>query len=234
MKIKKFNAQGFTHYVALFAMLTVAIVVGVFVVVLKANHKSSTQSNLTTASGNARSKSKLSSNEKLQSGLSTTDSTSNSALTTPASIPPKTSTSTPAKSSTTTSQSTSNSAPAPAPTPAAPPAQTPLSVLTTLITNLDNGAQVNVTATPVTVPGPISNAQARPIVFTANGQTYFAYHQGSAANFNESASQTAGSMAIVNATVNNPSLVQAHLDKAGNLVDPNISGTLVGYSQSSN
>lgn len=233
MQFHKLNARGFTHYVALITVVTVALIGGVFVTVLKAHHSSSSKSNLGTSGNSAQSKSKLSSSQKSQSELSSANSTSspNATSTTPSSKPttttPKTSTPSSTKSPATTSVQ-----PTPSPTPA--PSQTLLSVLTALITDLDNGAQVNVTTNAVTVPGPISNAQARPIVFTANGQVYFAYRQGSAANFTTSASQTANTMAIVNATVSSPSLVQAHLDKAANIVDPNISGYLVGYSQGGN
>lgn len=223
MQLSKLNARGFTHYVIPIALVTVAVIGGAFFLVLKTNHNSSSKSNLTAPS--AQNKTSLGSSEKSQSELSTAASASN------------TSTASPTPSSKSTTSSTNNSTsdhPTTTPAPSPPPSQTPLSVLTTLITNLDNGAQVNITASAVSVPGPISTAQARPIVFTANGQVYFAYHQGSAANFTTTPSQTANSMAIVNATVNNPSLVQAHLDKSSNLVDPNISSYLVGYSTGGN
>jgi hypothetical protein len=233
---RKLNTHGFTHLIALIAIVTIALIGGVFAMVLKSRDDHPVQSNLATStSASASSKNTLSTNANSQSKLSTTASTSqpNSSPATSSSLsattPSKASPSTSAKSTSPTSGPTTSS---PAAAPA--PVQTPLSVLTTLITNLDSGAQVNVTAAAVNVPGPISTAQARPIVFTANGQVYFAYHQGSPANYTATPSQSASSMAIVNATVSNPSLVQAHLDKSANLVDPNISGYLVGYSTGGN
>jgi len=145
-------------------------------------------------------------------------------------VQPGTTTST---SSNITAQSSPPSSSSGSSAPATTPTQTPLSALTAIITDLDNGtASANVTASSVTVPGPISNATARPIVFSVNGQTYFAYTQEQEPIFSTSASQTANSMAIVSATVGGPTLTQAHLDKTGILVDENEEA--VGYSTGGN
>lgn len=227
MKKIKLNAQGFTHTFVLLAVITVVIIGSVFVTVLNAHKSPNTKANVVTASKNGR-KTTISSNERSQSGLSTASPANTSQNGSVA----KSSVATSVNKSGVSAPSQSKAAPSPAPAPT--PSQTPLSVLTSLISALDNGSQLNVTASSVSVPGPITSAQARPIVFTANGQVYFAYTQGHAPNFTTSAAQTAGTMAIVNATVSNPPLVQAHLDKAANLVDPNSSGYLVGYSVGGN
>lgn len=104
---------------------------------------------------------------------------------------------------------------------------TPLSALTNIITNLDNGVSTQVTASAVTIPGPISNATGRPIVFSVSGQTYYAYTQEQEPNFSTTAAQTASTMAIVNGT-KGVSVTPAYLDKGGILVDPN--QVAVGFS----
>jgi len=80
------------------------------------------------------------------------------------------------------------------------------------------------------IPGPISDATGQPIVFTANGQTYFAYTQEQQPNFNTTPAQTASTMAIVAepAADSGVALSQAHLDKTGILVDED--ELAVGYS----
>jgi hypothetical protein len=107
--------------------------------------------------------------------------------------------------------------------------------LTSIINDLDNGSQgAQITTTNVTIPGPISNAIGRPIVFSVNGKQYFAYTQGSAPNFGQSASATAGTMAIISATVNVTNFSQTHLNKSNILVDENSIGLNVGYSSGGN
>ncbi|MDB5170715.1 MAG: hypothetical protein JWO35_409 [Candidatus Saccharibacteria bacterium] len=135
------------------------------------------------------------------------------------------------RSSTATTAKPSTPVASPSPSTPAAQTQTPLSVLTAIIANLQNGISADVTASTIAVPGPIGTAQARPIVFTANGQAYFAYTQGQKPNFNMTPSQTASTMAIVTAS-QNVAFVKAHLDKLNNLVDPDI--TAVGYSTGGN
>ena len=105
--------------------------------------------------------------------------------------------------------------------------QTPLSTLTTIITNLDNGVSTQVTASPVTIPGPIGDATGQPIVFTVSGHTYYAYRQEQEPDFSTTAAQTASTMAIVNGT-KGISLTPAYIDKGGILVDPD--NQAVGFS----
>jgi cytoskeletal protein RodZ len=136
----------------------------------------------------------------------------------------------PSPKTATTKTSTNGTPVAPTPTPIA--AQTPLSVLTAIIADLEKGISANVTLNSVTVPGPIGNATARPLVFTFDGQQYFAYTQGTAPNFSLTAAQTANTMAIVKATVNNPPLITAYIDKSNNLTDPNFH--LDGFSTGGN
>lgn len=222
MKNNRLQTQGFAHYALALVIVVVAVIGLSFAVVVKRNHDASIKSNQTASyQNNTDSKNKLSTNTTPQSNLPVSSGASNTGPSPIATKP-----SNPAPNNTGTSQPSSST---PVSNPKTP--QSPLAVLTTLIANLDNGSQINVTASPVTVPGPITDAKARPIVFTANGQTYFAYTQGKAPDFTASASTTANTMAVVNATVSNPPLVQAHLDKVGNLVDPNFSDTLVAYSQ---
>jgi hypothetical protein len=105
--------------------------------------------------------------------------------------------------------------------------QTPLSTLTTIITNLDKGVSTQVTASPVTIPGPISNATGQPIVFTLSGQTYYAYRQEQEPDFSTTPAQTASTMVIVDGT-KGVSVTPAYLDKGGILVDSN--QVAVGFS----
>jgi len=229
MHIHKLNSRGFAHQVILIAVVNITIIGGVLLTVIKTNNRSTAKSKLTTVSKNASSNNKQSTSDKSQSELPTSNTTTSptSTSSTPTTTDPKSSTSNSSNSSTAPAP-----APAPAPTPAPTPApvQTPLSALTDLISDLlVNRKQANITANPVTVAGPISDAIARPIVFTANGQTYFAYHQGSAIKFNMSASELANSMAITIAT-GNPLLELSGIGKVGYLVDSNSMNYLVGYS----
>jgi|GEM_PF-4198882 len=225
----KIGSQGFAHYLALGVIVVSLVIVGAFVVVLKANHDNS-KANVQTASS-AGVRTKLNANTQTQTGAASAPITSNTTTSTTPSTKSttstKSSTGTTAKTTTPTSGTPSSGNTTPTPTP------TPLSVLTALISDWESAKSFpSVTANSVTVPGPISNAQARPIVFSADGQTYFAYTQGHWPDFTVTPSQTAGSMAIVTATVSSPSLVQGHLDKANNLVDPN--SVAVGYSTGGN
>lgn len=122
----------------------------------------------------------------------------------------------------------------PASTPPPVQPQTPLSVLTSVIAGLGNGQATQTTTANVAIPGPISTTQGRPIVFTANGQTYFAYTQGQKPNFNTTPAQTASTMAIVAepASDSGVTLTSAYLDKGSILVDPD--QTAVGYSTGGN
>jgi hypothetical protein len=150
--------------------------------------------------------------------------------------PASTSSSSSSKTSSSSSQSSSSSN-TPQTSSASPPTQTtvtPLSALTSVISGLDNGVAAQITASNVTLAGPIGNAQGQPIVFTANGETYFAYTQGQKPNFNQSASATASSMAIMAEPSSDSGVVlaSANLDKGGILVDSNQEA--VGYSTGGN
>jgi len=124
----------------------------------------------------------------------------------------------------------SKTTPSPTPTPTT---VTALSTLTDLLQTLIKGGTANVTASAVTIPGPKTDATGQPLVFTFNGVTYFAYNQGTAPNFDKyTPAQLAASFALVKATVNNPALSPAHVDKNTNLVDAN--GTAVGFSTGGN
>lgn len=68
----------------------------------------------------------------------------------------------------------------------------------------------------------------RPIVFTLNGQTYFAYTQDTPPNFGTSPSVTAASMTIVSTSDSGVNLSPAHIDSSDNLINAN--GVEVGYS----
>jgi hypothetical protein len=127
--------------------------------------------------------------------------------------------------------SSGSASPAPATTNTTPAAN-PTTALTALVTSIKSGQNGQVTATSVTVSGPITDARARPLVFSVNGTVYFAYTQGSAPNFNQTVSQIVDSMAIVKGSISGISLSNARVDKAGNLVDENSS--LVGFSTGGN
>jgi hypothetical protein len=239
MKLKKISPQadGFAHIMVIVSAVVVLAIIGTGTYVY--HHENSDKAKPLASESRISTTPKLNTIAKtsatvIQPGTSIPASTSTSSTsTTPAqkvtttTSPPAASTSTTTPTTTTTTSTTSSS-----PTPQ-PTAQTPLSALTAIITGLDNGTGfANVTSTSVTVPGPISNAQARPIVFTVNGQTYFAYTQGQEPNFNTTPAQTANSMAVVSATVSNPSLTQGHIDKTNLLVDENEEA--VGYSTGGN
>jgi hypothetical protein len=106
--------------------------------------------------------------------------------------------------------------------------QTPLSVLTAIISSLETGGSVEVAAVNTEIPGPISDATGRPIVFTVGEQTYFAYSQEQGPNFTTTPADTASSMAIVPTNDSSISLTTAHLEKGSVLVDQN--EVAVGYS----
>jgi hypothetical protein len=233
----KLNSQGIGHYI-IFSGVAVAVVIGsVGFAVLNASHNQE-QSNVGISSKSATDKKLLTKTVDAQGSLHTAPTTQ---ATSPAPSSPQ-STTTP---TTTTKPATSTSKPAPtAQTPApapltqtapapttSPSAQTPYQALTDLIAKVDNGTEAYVTSVNVTVAGPISNAQARPIVFAVNGKTYLAYRQGQAPNFTTTPSQTASSMAITEAT-KSYSTVTAHLDKSANFVD--IDFKLVGFSTGGN
>ena len=115
------------------------------------------------------------------------------------------------------------------------PPQTPLSALTTVISDLESGQSVNITASSVVIPGPISDATGQPIVFVANNQTYFAYTQEQEPDFiNATPAQTASTMAIVSEPESDSgiALSPAYLDKGGILVNPD--QVAVGYSTGGN
>ena len=116
-----------------------------------------------------------------------------------------------------------------------PAATTEVNALTNIITSLEQGKQATVTAERIGIPGSIREADGQPIVFNVNGQPFLAYRQQQEANFNKKGSaDVANEMAIVKeplADMGMP-LEQAHLDKAGVLVNGN--QTSVGYSSGGN
>ena len=90
-----------------------------------------------------------------------------------------------------------------------------------------NGNNITVTASPVTLPGPISDGTGIPIVFNFDGQNYYAYRQETPPDFSTTAAAAAGTMAIVVGSSSVPT-TQAYLDKIGELVNPDYQ--LVGYN----
>jgi len=229
MKLQQ-NSYGFAHQLMLAGALVVFVIGGVFITVYRANYDKNTKANAELASSSSSTK-KVSTNANtlkgvgvIQTGTQPSTASTNSAA--PSVSHP---TSTPTSSSTVSSTPAGSS---PSSSSAAAPAPTPLSTLTALITSVKNGAQANVTASDVDVPAAVSGTvKARPIVFIFNDATYMAYTRVNPPNFTTSADATANSMAIVVASGSAP-LVQAHLDKASNLVDPNFQ--LVGYTPSNN
>ncbi len=222
MRFRKLEQQGFTHYIAVAVTMLVFAIGGTFLTVAKANRGHEAKSNLLPSSQQNTNQDKLSSSPGTGQTVPQASSPAKS-VSASASKPVTASTKTVVTATPKTTYIPPPSSPAPTQSN-----QALINALTSLITNMENGSQANVTANNVSVPGPITTAQARPIVFTYNGQTYFAYRQGQPADFNTTPSQTANSMAIVTATVNGAALTQAHLDKANNLVDPDFQ--VVGYS----
>ena len=220
MNIVKLNTKGITHLVVL-AVAVAVVIGGIGVAVFKASHHSTNLSNAATHHSSSQ-------QSKLNSDASHASAITPAATPSASSVKPTTTTKSPAKT-TGSSGSSSSSTTQTQTTPPPPPPTPVVTCLTTAISNLDNGASVNITSSAVTVPGPVGDATARPIVFSCNGQSYFAYHQGSAANFNTPAATTANTMAYPAAS-GSYTLTQAHLDKAGNLVDEDENGSQVGYS----
>ena len=232
MKIKAVNQAGVGH-VLVVGLVAVVTVVGVTYVGVKDAHDNNARASVGNASVVAK-KDSLKAEQRKADGLEPVSSPSQ-AVTSPTTKPPTT-------APTTEKVTTTKPAPATAPittkgAPVAPaPAQTPaqlnaslLSILTEVIGNFETkGAPLNVTRDVVTVSGPINNATARPIVFGYHDTLYFAYSQTTAPNFKLSPSDTAKTMAIMPANTPSIAQVSAHLDKVGNLVDPN--SALVGYS----
>jgi hypothetical protein len=229
--MKKLNTRGFSHHLLLLGIVLTVAVGGVFTMVLKAhNSKASEQT-----AKSSTTKGKLTTKTKTESGLKLVNTGTADKPATPT-IAAGANSSTSKKSSgssSSTSSGTNIGSGSSTPSSPAAPVITPLSALTSIISGLQNGTvQATVPAGNVTVPGPISDAQARPIVFTVNGQRYFAYTQGSKPDFSLSASQLANSMALV-PTSTNPSLVWAYIDKAGFLTAYDLSG-YVGFSTGGN
>lgn len=218
MKINKLNDQGIAHVAAIVISVVLVALGGVFMLVLNA-HQNTPQSRATSANSKSDNKGTINSSDQSKTPLSDASNPSSTGSTATTSNTPKTTT----KTTTNTNTSTpSNDTKQPV---------TPLSALTAVIYNLHHGVSTSVTSADVAVPGPISTAQARPIVFTANGQTYFAYRQGQAPNFDVSDSDTANSMAIVQAS-GSYTLTSAYLDKVNKLTTPDYH--YVGYSTGGN
>lgn len=221
------NSKGFIHYAILFPVAAVVIIGAIFVFV-KDHHQEPRYTLVTPVS----STSKMS-----NLGEATATPKANTSLSTNAGPAPTTQpASNTGPAANTPTSSTGNNTPSTSPVSNPPvsnpaPQPTPLSVLTSLIAATDQGATMVITSNVITVPGPVTNAQARPIVFSLNGQLYFAYRQGIAPDFSTTPDQTASTMAIVKVAGFNPTTEQGHLNKAGVLVDENSMGTLVGYSQ---
>ncbi len=109
--------------------------------------------------------------------------------------------------------------------------ETVLKALTKDIAKLDKGGAVDVTAVRVKIPGPVNAASGNPIIFEngKGGNYYAAYTQELEPNFDLSPAETASTMAIVDLGNNySVPLTEAHLDKAGTLV--NEDEMPVGYS----
>ncbi len=212
----KLTSKGFAHVVLLSAIVVIVGIGGSAIYII--GHRGSNKSNAT---------------------LESTDSSSDNNIASPTSDTTKTAT----KQSTQTNANTTNSKPSASSNTVKNNASsssknqttsaTALSTLISIITKLKNGsADAKVTTSSVEVPGPISTAHARPNVFTLNGKTFFAYTQTYAPDFSQSASTLANQMSLISATVKNPALTSAHLDKSGNLVDASI--VAVGFSTGGN
>lgn len=211
-----------------YSLIPVSVVIVAVVAILITNHVSTPQSAQLVIG-----KAPLVANSTEPNSLSTSTTLPATANTTTVVSPPSSSTS-PVITSYSPVQHTITPSQTPVTpetnTPSPVPTQTPLSALTTVIDNLESGQSADITLNAVLIPGPITDATGQPIVFTANGQTYFAYTQEQEPNFNTTPSQTASTMAIVPepATDNDLVLSLANLDKSGILVDEN--GLAVGYS----
>ena len=224
------NQAGFGHVEILIVVVAIGLIVGAGVLVANRSKKTTTADSINNRTSQSTNSKKTPATTEPKASTLTPQSTF---VTNPSTSKPTTKPTSGSTSSTSASNAPATTNPTPPATPLAPPA-TPLSALTTIITNLKNNTAgaAQVTATNVNVAGPIGTATAQPIVFSVNGTVYFAYTQGTKPNFNQTAAQTANSMAITTGNINGVSLSQAHLDKSNNLVDENI--TAVGFSTGGN
>lgn len=220
MKRIKSN-DGFAHYFFVILVVVVALTASVFALVLKAHNQAAASHAVTPDSA---AQGGLTTNAQTQAGTTAIN------VPAPTTSSSHTSTNSSSKSTSTTGSSSSSSQ---STTPSHNTAtQTPTSVLTTVVTNLEKGVSADVTASDVNVPAAVSGSvPARPLVFTVNGTTYYAFTRVNPPDFNTSVATTVDSMAIVVAS-GKPALTQAHLDKSGNLVDANFK--LVGYTPYNN
>ena len=226
------TSAGFAHYLALLTLLVLAGIGGAFTLVVRAHnqHAAVSLKNGSDPSLASQNNTAVPTADKLYSVPSTSAMTQNTSPPPSSKSSASSSTATTTPKSTTATTPTSNSNPSPEQTPIA--TSSPLGVLASLIDSIQNGTQGQVTTSSVAVAGPVSTAHARPLVFTAQGKTYYAYTQGVKPNFNQDALKLAQSMAITPLSGTKPALTYAHLDKSGNLVDSNFA--LVGYSTGGN
>ncbi len=211
----KNNQEGFAHAMIVIAVVVVALIVVIGVIVVRNNKKTNDKNSITNKTSQTT---KDNNSTKTSESKASPLAAQSTFVSSPAASKPATS----------SSGSTGSTTPTTNPTPAA----TPTTALTALVTSLKSGQNGQVTSTSVTVSGPITDATARPLVFSVNGTVYFAYKQGSSPNFTQTVSQIVDSMAIVKGSISGISLSNARVDKVGNLVDEN--SNTVGFSTGGN
>ncbi|MGH7234493.1 MAG: hypothetical protein ACREF7_03560 [Candidatus Saccharimonadales bacterium] len=112
-----------------------------------------------------------------------------------------------------------------------PVASLEFKALTKTIAGLDQGKSAHVAENNIALPGPINEAQGRPLVIEVGAKTYLAYSQDAQPNFDQKRpADVAGEMAIVQepkVDLNMP-LESAHLNKSDVLVDED--QVAVGFS----
>ena len=241
------NQHGFAHYILVIGIFAVVVIGGVFGTVLTARNNANVNAAQQKVTTNAKTKSKVKLNAATESkaeAASDIKPTENQTPRTSTTVTKAPSTPVSATSPS-TNYSTSVNYTAPA-TPAASTTsqgdtyQNQLLELTNIIDSLQKNigtSSIYITASPVSVPGPVSSATARPIVFGNDkllAKTYFAYMQGAPINFTGSASSIAGKMAIVVASGSYSTQPSAYINKSGVLQDTAMSTYLVGYSTGGN
>lgn len=235
MKRSSVNDRGFTHILVLGVAVVVILSVGIVFTLVNRADRHTIQANAQAANSSAKAASKINDTSSAKSTASPASTSPNASSTLPSStsstkapaVASKSSSSTPhgSSSSSTPTSNSSGSASTPAPAP------TPQSVLTSIVISLSDGGSANVTTSDVAVPAAVfGSVEARPIVFSANNITYFAYTRVNPPNFNTSTDATVSSFVITPAS-GTYTLVQAHVNKSGYLNGPNMEN--VGYTPSS-
>jgi cytoskeletal protein RodZ len=218
------NSRGFAHIEILF-FIGVAVIIAIAGITIS-KHNASTKS---TVPVNTKKVTAVV-NKPATSTNTTTPKTTTAPATSTNTTTPKTTTAPATSTNTTTPKTTTAPAPAPVPPPAQP---TQISALTDKVSELLNTGFLSSAVTVEYVPLYPSGATGRPLVFSFNGQTYFAFTEGYVDGLfrSGSAATIAGQMAIMSAS-GTYTLTDVSIQKQGNMLALNVSNQIeqVGFA----